>query len=117
MGARGPFRLGESPEILVTGAMPGNPSLLAVGFDPASLAGLVQNATVYVDPFAVGFVLVPLTLGTGNSNSIGAGELTIPVTVTNGMVGEDFYHQLIALDLGAPGLLTATNGLRLRYGD
>ena len=117
LGARGPFRLGESPELLVTGAMPGNPGLLAVGFSPASVPGLVQNATIYVDPFAASLVLVPLTLGTGSSNSIGAGELTIPVNVTNGMVGKDFYHQLIALDLGAPGLLTVTNGMRLRYGD
>ena len=116
LGASGPFRLGESPELRITGAMPHSPGLLAVGLASAALPGLIPGGTAYVDPFAPGLVIVPMSLGSGPSNAAGAGELTLPIGVTGNMVGQTFFHQFLAFDAGAPGFLTATNGLRLLYG-
>ena len=115
LGARGPFRMGESPSVIVSGAVGGSVGLIAVGIEAGALPGLVPGATVLVNPFHPSLVVVPISFG-GTGGAPGEGYLEIPVGVTPGLLGTSFYHQVIAFDAGAAGLLTASNGLELIYG-
>ena len=116
LGASGPFRLGESPVVLLRGAPGGTVGVLGVGTQPGGLPGLpVPGATLWLDPLDPTLVLLTLPVG-GPPGAPGEGELEIPVGVTPGLVGKRFHHQFFLVDGGSPNLLTATGGLELEYG-
>ena len=117
LGAAGPFRLGETPEIRLTGAVGGTLSSLAVGTSASELAGFpFPSTTVYVDPLGATFVVIPVPVG-GPAGEVGKGSWALPVSVTANMAAAtSFYHQAFVLDLGAADFFSATNGLEIDYG-
>jgi hypothetical protein len=117
LGAKGPFRIGESPEVRLRGTLGGAPSFLLVGYASSALPAFpVADTTLWVDLNTPGWFLFKLP-NAGPAGTIGAGSFTLPVNVNAGLVGLPFYHQGFAIDVGAPNLVTASNGLRLVYGN
>jgi FG-GAP-like repeat len=117
LGARGPFRVGEIPQIRLRGTLGGAPNFLLVGFASTAQPGFpVVDATLWVDLGLPGWILVKLP-SAGTAGAIGGGSFTLPVNVDAGLVGGTFYHQAFAIDVGAPNLVTASNGLQLTYGN
>jgi hypothetical protein len=117
LGASGPFRIGETPAIVVSGSVGGTLGLLAISTAPAEIAGfLVPSVTLWVDPLVPGF-LAPLFLVGGLPGQPGAGRAVVPVHVAPNLVGTAFHLQALLLDPGSPDLVTATNGLLLRFAD
>ena len=116
LGAAGPLRFGEAPEVRLTGALGGTMGILAVGVSEVVIPNSpFPGLTSYVDATDVPFVMVPLPIG-GPTGVAGAGELIIPVGVTLSMINGLYSHQYFLFDPGSPSLLTATNGLMLLYG-
>jgi hypothetical protein len=75
----------------------------------------LPGLTTFVDPFGPVFVVVALPT-TGTPGVVGSGAFTLPVNVDPSWVGLSWYHQAFPLDTGAPGLVSASNGLELVYG-
>jgi len=116
LGASGPFEVGASPTVRLTGAQAGLKAFLAVGLSSASLSAFpLPGMTTYVDPFGPVFVVVGLPTP-GTPGVVGSGSFTLPVNVDPSWVGLSWYHQAFPLDTGLPGLVSATNGLELVYG-
>ncbi|MBM3977187.1 MAG: VCBS repeat-containing protein [Planctomycetes bacterium] len=116
LGASGPFRVGESPVLRLTGAH-GPLAYLLVSSSAASIPDfLFPGLTLLVDPQASGTFFLPLPVA-GSALGAGHGHAELPVTVDPAWNGLEFDHQVIVIDPLAPnGLLSATNGLRLVYG-
>ncbi|HEX6883525.1 MAG TPA: VCBS repeat-containing protein [Planctomycetota bacterium] len=114
LGADGPFRLGESAELRVRGAVGGASGLLTifrVGDTPHARGRSGQGANA---PEAI-HQRIPFVLD-GTPGSAGEGEWTLPYTVTFGFVGDTRRYVVEIYDPGAPGGVARTNELRLTYG-
>ncbi|MBM3975482.1 MAG: VCBS repeat-containing protein [Planctomycetes bacterium] len=117
LGAKGPFRPGETPQVRLRGTLGGAPNFLLVGSGSTAQPGFpVADATLWVDLALPGWVLVKVP-SAGTAGAVGGGSFTIPVNVDAGLIGGTFYHQGFAIDVGAPNLVTASNGLILTYGN
>ena len=116
LGARGPVRLGASPELRLAGALGNSIAFLAVGAASESLSAFpVPSTTTYVDPFTAPFAVVQIGVP-GPAGQPGEGLRVIPITVDPSLVGQPWYHQAFVLDPGAADFLAASNGLELHYG-
>lgn len=114
LGAAGPFRLGETAELRITGAG-GNLALLGIGPAPASIPDYpFPGTTLLVDPAAGGFRVMTLQV-LGSANGPGEGRVTFPFPVVHALVGLTRYHQVFVRDPGAAHGFAASNGLALTF--
>jgi len=113
LGARGPFRVGEKPELIITGAAPDTVGVIVHGDTQSDLADLpVKGAHLYASPWNVALAFrIP-----GNPAEFGSGRATIPYTVPASAAHRNVFVQVFVADAGAVGGAAVSNGLRLRHG-
>ena len=115
LGMKGPVHAGSIPQMRLRGAVGGATTFLVVSGLPADLPGYVSpDSGLWVDP---NFLFVLPIPAAGAPGVAGAGEWTVPIGVDPAMAGLEVYHQVGAVDPGAPFGLTLTNGLKIRYGE
>ncbi len=114
LGARGPFRVGETVQIRMTGMPAGAIGLMGVSFDASELPNtpwLGINGLNW--PWVFYFFLPPAP---GDGTMFGGGFLTLPYTVDPVVAtAGKLYHQAYFADSDAPFNRTATNGLIIEY--
>ncbi len=114
LGGVGAFHAGETVQLVATSVVGGAPGFLGFGTGAVVWTDFfVPGLTLYVDPLAAGFVVVPFN-ASGVPGDPGAGRAqTPPYPVPPGLAGTTMYKQGIFLDGGG---LSSTNGLQLVYG-
>ncbi len=112
LGASGPFRTGQSAELVLSGAVGGTFALLVFGLNESDHADFPKpGIQSYCDPW-LGWFLIPVS---GPPGVPGAGLSRLPYSVPAQAAGYSFFHQVLVYDPGAPYRLSATNGLELHY--
>jgi hypothetical protein len=113
IGAKGPFTLGSLVDYRVNGGYGGSLALVVLGSAESNLANSpLPGLTSYCDPW---WGYESIQLG-GAAGTPGGGNFSAFVPVSPGLVGMTVYHQGFIYDPAAPYLITATNGLELRFG-
>lgn len=112
LGASGPFRVGETISLRLTGAPGGSWAVMMLGLSRTELTdwpapGLTAHA--YPPVLSLGFPLG------GAANQAGTGSIAIPATVPAAAAGGAFTFQAFVYDQTAPAWWTQTNGLELRF--
>ena len=117
LGASGTFiELGDPAALRLTGSVGGTVGLLAVGLVEASLPDFpFAGMTAWLSPFDPQLVTLNAPVS-GTPGAPGEGDLSLPYAVTPGMLGNTFYHQVFVIEPALVPPLSATNGLRMRYG-
>jgi hypothetical protein len=114
LGATGPFRVGETLELRTSGVQPGAPGAMVVGLSPSNLANFPwPGITTHAWPWA-SFFYLPTPVGKGTEPGDGLSTATFPIGSNWPSFG-DLYHQVYFFDPCSPSLVTASNGMRLRY--
>ena len=114
LGATGPFRVGGTSVLRTSGVQVGAPGAMAVGITPSALADFPwPGVTTHLWPWA-SFFMLPLPAGKGTVGGDGLSTVTFTVKPTWPAFG-DLFHQTFFFDPCSPSLVTASNGLRLRY--
>ena len=109
LGASGPFRVGETEVLRLTG-VPG-PTIAAIGIslDTVELPNVpLPGMTLWLDPTS-------LVVGTWVINEAGHGraaaQASLPIYLPNGLQGVSFWVQAFVFDPATPALFTSTNTL------
>jgi hypothetical protein len=114
LGATGPFQVGVQKTLRVSGVPTGSSGLLAVGLVPAGLSDFPwPGITTLVWPW-VGLVPLPPAVGAGTSAGDGLSTASFTIQPNWPNFG-DLYQQAFFIDPCSPSLVTASNGLRIRY--
>jgi hypothetical protein len=115
LGATGPFRVGETIEVRIVGGVGGQTGELHISRGAGPTPDFpVTGVTAYLDPADAFYVVVPLTLQ--GPAEPGAGHAEVSLTLPAGYAGQIEYLQAFLDDPAAPNGKSATNGLRLEYG-
>ncbi|MBL8899147.1 MAG: hypothetical protein JNM84_16025 [Planctomycetes bacterium] len=108
----GCYGSGGTVHLSLSQAMSGTTGFLLFGLDAASVP-LGNGCTLNIGPvFADPLLALPL-FGTGGA---GRGFTTVSFTVPTGTLVAPLALQALIFDLGAPGAIAATNGLRIVLG-
>ena len=113
LGARGPFRVGETVTVLLRGGMGG--SVGVFGFSDALLSApsiLSQGNFLYFDLASPNTLFIPVVLD-GFPGLAGKGTLEMSLQIPAGLLGMTLHHQAAYLD-GAGIVLT--NGFSITFG-
>jgi len=113
LGASGPFRVGETLTLRISGGRGGASGTLVEGRTRADL--LIGGVPLYVDPGDAHYLATPFVLD-GASGAPGAGHATISFVVPAAMLGVTNFYQVFVNDPGAAGGTSASNGLELQFG-
>ena len=113
LGAKGPFRVGETCELRVTGGLAATIGFVGYGVTSSNLSNApLPGLTSYADPW-LAFVAIATGGAQGNA---GEGASVTPFVVPASAAGTTVYAQAFLLDLGAPTIVSSTNGLEIRFG-
>ena len=116
LGISGPFHIGSTATYHFRGAVGGAPAFLVFGDATTTLAGFPHaSSTLFVDPAGSLFYVLPLASG-GTPGVPGVGGFDLSWSIGAGWNGVRKYAQVFALDLGAPGFLSHSTGLRYDLG-
>lgn len=109
LGARGPFRIGETEHVLLRGVPAPSIAVLGYALAPANMPDFpFAGTTLLVDPNTLATLTILLTVpGEGRA----AGHAELPVTLPPGLFGVTFYEQFYAWDPTAPASVTCSNRL------
>lgn len=113
LGASGPFRAGSTSATLnLVRAKGPAPTFLVVGAAEGNVPNYpLAGLNALVDPFSfLALVQIPAA-GSG----VGDGEWHLNIDVDPGLAGNTFFHQAFVVDVGIPGLVAQSNGLRISY--
>jgi hypothetical protein len=113
LGASGPFRVGQSAEIVLTGATGGIPGVFYqtyLGTAPPPFPGGHHAATIYSYYPASHFTT------SGTPGSVGEGRWSLPFTVPGYVAGKTKVYHVDLHDPGAPTGLARSNKLYVTYG-
>jgi hypothetical protein len=113
LGATGPFRVGQSLNVLGRQGVGGAAAFLFVGGSETAAPVAGTPIIALVGP-PQHFVL-PLTLS-GAAGVPGAGTLDLSMQIPASVSGLTIYLQLALGDAGAPVGITTSNGLELTFG-
>jgi FG-GAP-like repeat len=114
LGASGPFRVGETAALRITGLPGGKLGLITIGQAQSDLPGTPWlGSTAYNWPWVTYFFVVSPP---GEPFVPGSSELVLPFVVQPALppVGP-LYHQAWFADSGAPFKRVGTNGLLIEY--
>lgn len=112
MGAAGPFRVGESAELRITGALPNSLGFLFVGSEESQVKFATTGGFAYTFPWFL-VVSVPYV---GNPAELGSGRIAIPYVVPPVVGGSTYIHQAVIFDAAAQGGASITNAIEIEYG-
>lgn len=115
LGASGPLRPGStSASLRLRRGLASSIAWIAVGTGPTELVGFpFPDFTLYVD----GLLLLQPVPVAGPLGVPGAGELTVLLDgLVGSLAGLSLTHQFLAIDPGATGGISFSNGLALTYG-
>lgn len=104
-------RIGTTFDVVGSSILGGAPSLLAVGFQSASLP--IQGITGLVDPSAAALLF---QVASGSAGSPGAGTASWSFSLPNSTALDDLnvYTQVVTLDAAGPAGLAASDGLNFQ---
>ena len=112
LGATGPFRVGESINLRLSGGPGASWALMTLGLGRSDLADWpAPGLTAYAYPPVLS---LGLSLD-GNPGEAGTGGFSIPAIVPPVAAGASFTFQAFVLDQTAPHWWTQTNGLELSF--
>lgn len=114
LGATGPFRVGESPTVMLSGMGEGAIGLLALGLSPSDLPNFPRmGITAYSWPWLTTVLLVAPAGKPGEPNS---SHIDISFGVSQDMADiGPIFHQAFWKDTGHPFGVTASAGLTIDY--
>lgn len=112
LGAKGPFRAGETVELRLLGGRGGAIAHLKVAFSSSNIEDYpFPGMNAYAEPWSRRLVY---SLD-GTEGAPGAGRKTITSVVPQALVGKTLYYQFYVLDPGAEFGWSSSNGLEIRY--
>jgi FG-GAP-like repeat len=114
LGAAGPFRVGGSSLLTVSGVAPGSFGIFTVGLAQSAFPDFPWvGVTAWAWPLA-GYLFLPPPTGPGVAPGDGLTSLQFTIQPNWPNFGP-LYHQAFFIDACSPSLVTGSNGLMIRY--
>jgi hypothetical protein len=114
LGATGPFRVGSTEVLRLTGVPGPTLALLGLSLGTTTLPGVpLPGLTLRLDPASLIVADWPIVQ---NGQGRAAAMTTMPILLMNGLQGYTFYLQAFVFDPAAPQLFTQSNLLQKNVG-
>ncbi len=116
LGAKGPFRSGETVRVILRGGVGGSLAILAISTGRlASPIAWPQSHSLYLDAASPSTLLLPVQLG-GAVGVPDAGTATLDFAIPPGFSGVELHHQAAVADPNNPTGISLSNAFHILYG-